>query len=361
MSILGDNMANIKVIGVGGGGVNAVNRMISSGVTGVEFVVMNTDHHVLELSPCRARLQLGPNTLRGLGAGGDPCLGRAAADESRPEIRRILEGADMVFIAAGMGGGTGTGAASVIAEMSREAETLTVSVVTKPFFFEGPQRSSVADSGISELREQVDTLIVIPNDRLLSVVDKRAPLTDAFTVADDVLRQGVQGISDIITIPGLINIDFNDVKSIMADKGTALMGIGLANGEQRAAHAAEQACASPLLETTIDGAKAVLVNITGGPDLMLSEVSEAAEIVYKACDVEKVNVILGAVIDPEMQEGVKITVVATGFDSRERRVLVEAKAGAMSEFGGISQLEGPVLIDSESELEIPAFLRRQHR
>ena len=234
-----------------------------------------------------------------------------------------------------------------------------MAVVTKPFFFEGPKRSNVAEEGIKELRDQVDTLIVIPNDRLLSVVDKRAPILDAFAVADDVLRQGVQGISDIITIPGLINIDFMDVKAIMADQGTALMGIGCAKGEQRAAHAAEQACASPLLETTIDGAKGVLVNITGGTDLMLSEVHEAAEIVYKACDIDSVNVILGAVIDPEMNEGVKITVVATGFDSRDRRAVVETRAGAMSEGGGISQLESPVAAGVDSELEIPAFLRRQ--
>ncbi|OFX14528.1 MAG: cell division protein FtsZ, partial [Armatimonadetes bacterium RBG_16_58_9] len=315
---MGDYYANIKVIGVGGGGMNAVNRMIGAGLCGVDFVAVNTDTQVLELSSASSKLQLGGNLTRGLGAGGNPEVGRAAADESRPEIRRFLEGADMVFITAGLGGGTGTGAAPVIAEMSKEIGALTVAVVTKPFGFEGPRRARVADVGVQELREMVDTLITIPNDRLLSVVEKKATLTAAFEVADDVVRQGVQGISDIITIPGMINVDFADVKTIMENQGTALMGIGVASGEDKAIHAAEIACASPLLETTIDGARGVLINITGDPDLTLTEVHEAADIIYKACDMEDVNVIFGTVVDDSMTNEVRITVVATGFDHIER-------------------------------------------
>lgn len=360
-----EHYARIKVIGVGGGGMNAIGRMIDTGLSGVDFVVMNTDTQVLELSSALNKLQLGANLTRGLGAGGNPEMGREAAEESRPEIRRLLESADMVFIAAGMGGGTGTGAAPVIAEMSKEMGALTVAVVTRPFGFEGPRRARVADVGVKELRDRVDTLITIPNDRILNVVDKKATLNDAFKVADDVVRQGVQGISDIITIPGMINVDFADVKTIMENQGTALMGIGAACGEQKAVHAAEAACASPLLETTIDGARGVLINITGGTDLTLTEVYEAADIVYKACDVENVNVIFGTVIDGSMQNEVRITVLATGFDVVERPPqLVEARAKAsVSEEGGpvpsasVDHRE-PVLIP-EGELDIPAFLRRR--
>lgn len=364
---LADYYANIKVIGVGGGGMNAVNRMIDAGLCGVEFVVMNTDTQVLELSSASSKLQLGSNLTRGLGAGGNPELGREATEESGGEIHKLLEGADMVFIAAGMGGGTGTGGAPVIAEMSKEHGALTVSVVTKPFSFEGPRRSRVADAGVDELRQRVDTLITIPNDRLLSVVEKRATLTAAFKVADDVVRQGVQGISDIITIPGMINVDFADVKTIMENQGTALMGIGSASGEDKAIHAAEMACASPLLETTIDGARGVLINITGDPDLTLTEVHQAADIIYKACDVEDVNVIFGTVIDGSMHDEVRITVVATGFDGAERppqMIESRAVAAAAPAAEGVPvpsasvEIQEPPLIP-EGELDIPAFLRRR--
>ena len=361
----GDHYATIKVIGVGGGGMNSVDRMIDSGVDGVDFVAMNTDTQVLERSRAANKLQLGANLTKGLGAGGNPEMGKASAEESRPEIRRLLEGADMVFIAAGMGGGTGTGAAPVIAEMAKEMGALTVAVVTRPFGFEGPRRARVADIGVRELRDRVDTLIIIPNDRLITVVEKKATLTEAFQVADDVVRQGVQGISDIITIPGMINVDFADVKAIMENQGTALMGIGRASGEQKAVHAAEIACASPLLETTIDGARGVLINITGGPDMTLTEVHEAADIVYKACDSENVNLIFGAVICEDMINEVQITVLATGFDAIERPRVTEARvATAAGEDGRIpvpsaalSQAEASLI--PEGELDIPAFLRRR--
>lgn len=360
-----DYYAKIKVIGVGGGGMNAVNRMIDAGVTGVDFIAMNTDTQVLAMCEAKSKLQLGGSLTRGLGAGGNPEVGRASAEENRPEIRRLLEGADMVFIAAGMGGGTGTGAAPVIAELSKEMGALTVAVVTKPFTFEGPRRGIAAEHGVKELRDRVDTLITIPNDRLLTVVEKRATLKDAFQIADDVVRQGVQGISDIITIPGMINVDFADVKTIMENQGTALMGIGHASGEQKAVHAAEMACASPLLETTIDGARGVLINITGGPDLTLTEVYAAADIIYKACDAENVNVIFGTVIDESLTSEVRITVLATGFDAVERAaqpILAKATAGVGEESGpkpssAMDAPEPPLV--SEGELDIPAFLRRR--
>lgn len=359
-----DYYAKIKVIGVGGGGMNAVNRMIDAGVTGVDFIAMNTDTQVLGLSGAKSKLQLGGSLTRGLGAGGNPEVGRGSAEESRQEIRRLMEGADMVFIAAGMGGGTGTGAAPVIAELSKELGALTVAVVTKPFTFEGPRRGNVAEHGVKELRDRVDTLITIPNDRLLTVVEKRASLRDAFQVADDVVRQGVQGISDIITIPGMINVDFADVKTIMENQGTALMGIGQASGEQKAVHAAEIACASPLLETTIDGARGVLINITGGPDLTLSEVYDAADIIYKACDGDNVNVIFGTVIDDNLANEVRITVLATGFDATERTPQpIMAKAAAVvgeetapTPAASVEAMDTPVV---ETELDIPAFLRRR--
>ncbi len=361
-----DYYAKIKVIGVGGGGMNAVNRMIEAGVSGVDFIAMNTDTQVLDMSKAKSKLQLGGTITRGLGAGGNPEVGRASAEESRQDVRKLLEGADMVFIAAGMGGGTGTGAAPVIAELSKELGALTVAVVTKPFTFEGPRRGRVAETGTSELKDRVDTLITIPNDRLLSVVEKRATLVDAFQVADDVVRQGVQGISDIITIPGMINVDFADVKTIMENQGTALMGIGHGSGDDKAVKAAEMACASPLLETTIDGAKGVLINITGGSDLTLSEVYEAADIIYKACDADNVNVIFGTVVDEALNSEVRITVLATGFDSMERTPQpILTKAATMTGEGdpmrrqSASREPAEVTAPSEGELDIPAFLRRR--
>ena len=359
-----DYYAKIKVTGVGGGGMNAVGRMIDAGVSGVDFIAINTDTQVLGMCAATSKLQLGGGLTRGLGAGGNPEVGRAAAEESRPEIRRMLEGADMVFIAVGLGGGTGTGAAPIIAELSKELGALTVAVVTKPFTFEGPQRGNVAEVGVRELRERVDTLIIIPNDRLLTVVEKRATLRDAFKVADDVIRQGVQGISDIITIPGMINVDFADVKTIMENQGTALMGIGHGSGEQKAVAAAEQACASPLLETTIDGARGVLINITGGADLTLTEVYEAADTIYRACDAENVNVIFGTVIDESLANEVRITVLATGFDAPGRQAQpILAKAAAMlgeeTAPKPSASMESVEALFPESELDIPAFLRRR--
>lgn len=362
MNYNSDHFAKIKVIGVGGGGMNAVNRMMAAGLKGVEFVAMNTDIHVLELSEAENKLQLGADLTRGLGAGGDPTMGRMSAEESKSEIKRLIDGADMIFIAAGMGGGTGTGAAPVVAELSREAGILTVAVVTKPFGFEGARRSKVAETGVTELRDRVDTLIVIPNERLMQYADNNIPLIDAFKIADDVLHQGVQGISDIITIPGMINVDFADVKTIMANQGTALMGIGHASGENKAKKAAEAACASPLLETTIDGAKGVLINITGGSDLTLPEVYEAADIIYKACDVNDVNIIFGTVIDPTMTNEVKITVVATGFDGERRNpVYTKAAAAVVGEEAGsvAGMFETPENYSAESDIEIPAFLRHR--
>ncbi len=308
--------ARIKVIGVGGGGSNAVNRMIDAGLRGVEFIAMNTDIQVLDVSAADYKLQLGENLTRGLGAGGNPEVGRAAAEESKSDIKKAIEGADMVFITAGMGGGTGTGAAPVIADISKELGALTVAVVTKPFKFEGPRRARIAEEGVDNLRDKVDTVIVIPNDRLLGVVEKRATLVEAFKEADDVLRQGVQGISDIITIPGIINVDFADVKSIMTNAGSALMGIGVATGDHRAIDAAQAAIASPLLETTIEGARAALINITGGPDLTLAEVHEATELIAQATDADDANIIFGIVQDPTMESEVRITVLATGFTNQ---------------------------------------------
>ncbi|MBS1704964.1 MAG: cell division protein FtsZ [Armatimonadetes bacterium] len=315
--------AVIKVIGVGGGGSNAVNRMIDAGIQGVEFIAMNTDVQVLDRSSATKKVQLGVNLTRGLGAGGNPEIGKSAAEESRNEIRKVLDGADMVFITAGMGGGTGTGAAPVIADLARESGALAVAVVTKPFNFEGPRRMRLADHGITSLMGRVDTLITIPNDRLMSVVEKRTTLTDAFRVADDILRQGVQGISDIITIPGQINVDFADVRAVMTNAGPALMGIGYGIGEFRALQAAQSATASPLLEQTIHGAKGLLVNITSGEDLTLTEASEAMDYIHSLCDAEEANIYFGVVVDPGLQDEVRITVLATGFnpfDSEGRKV-----------------------------------------
>ncbi len=307
------NKANIKVVGVGGAGSNAVNRMISAGLSGIEFWALNTDAQALELTAAKNRMQLGTKLTRGLGAGGNPTIGSKAAEESKEEIAEALAGADMVFVAAGMGGGTGTGAAPIVAEVAKDNDALTVGVVTKPFLFEGRKRSTQADNGIAELKERVDTLIVIPNQRLLEVVDHRASMQDAFVEADKVLMQGVQAISDIITVPGLINVDFADVKAIMQDAGSALMGLGRATGEGRAVEAARNAINSPLLETTIDGAAGVIFTVTGGPDLTLHEVQEAANVVYSSVS-DDANIIFGAVIDERLHGEVLITVIATGFD-----------------------------------------------
>lgn len=306
-------LVHIKVIGIGGGGTNAVNRMIEAGLVGVDFCAMNTDAQVLEISAAEKKVQLGENLTRGLGAGGNPQIGRSAAEESKNEIMKVLEGADMVFITAGMGGGTGTGAAPVVAQLAKEAGALTVAVVTKPFNFEGPRRMQIAEEGVANLHEHVDTLIVIPNERLLNVVEKRTTLVEAFRAADDILRQGVQGISDIINQPGLINVDFADVKTVMSNAGPALMGIGHGNGEHRAREAAEKAINSPLLETSIDGAQRVLVNVTSGLDLTLQELNEAAAVIRSLCDFESALIIYGHVTDTKMEGETKITVLAAGL------------------------------------------------
>ncbi len=339
-----EQFAQIKVIGVGGGGNNAVNRMITAGLKGVDFVSVNTDGQALFLSNASYKIQIGDKITKGLGAGANPEIGQKAAEESRSEIQQALKGADMVFITAGMGGGTGTGAAPIVAEVAKELGALTVGVVTKPFSFEGRKRMGQAEKGIANLRSKVDTLITIPNDRLLQVVDKKTSIMEAFRVADDVLRQGVQGISDLIAVPGLINLDFADVKTIMVGTGSALMGIGAAGGENRAAQAAKMAISSPLLETSIEGAKGVLLNITGGSNLGLFEVNEAAEIIAQAADPDA-NIIFGAVIDEGMEEDVRVTVIATGFDHKSRRE------------GGMDTLE-PISL-SPKDLDIPAFLRRR--
>ncbi len=311
-----ESSAVIKVIGVGGGGNNAVNRMIEHGVQGVEFIAVNTDAQALNLSSAEVKLQIGAKLTRGLGAGANPEVGKKAAEESKEQIEEALRGADMVFVTAGMGGGTGTGAAPVIAQIAKDLGSLTVGVVTRPFTFEGRKRSTQAIGGITAMKESVDTLIVIPNDKLLEIVDKNTPMLEAFREADNVLRQGVQGISDLIATPGLINLDFADVKTIMSNKGSALMGIGMSTGENRAAEAAKKAISSPLLETSIDGAKGVIMNITGGSNLSLFEVQEAADIVASASD-EDVNMIFGSVINDNLKDEIIVTVIATGFTEEQ--------------------------------------------
>lgn len=313
------SVANIKVIGVGGGGGNAVNRMVSAGVNGVEFIAINTDAQALELSQAEKKIQIGQKATKGLGAGGNPSMGQKAAEESRDDIAAMLDGADMVFITCGMGGGSGTGAAPVVAELARQQGALSVGVVTRPFTFEGRRRWKQAEEGIQSFREAVDTLIVIPNDRLLNVVEKRTSIQEAFQVADDVLRQGVQGISDIITIAGLINVDFADIKSVMENAGSALMGIGQASGEGRAVAASKAAISSPLLEGSIDGASGIIFNVSGGSDLTLMEVNEAAEVIYSVASPDA-NIIFGSVIDEHLQGQVKITVIATGFANQQGQV-----------------------------------------
>lgn len=330
--------ASIKVIGVGGGGSNAVNRMIDSGLQGVDFLVANTETQALDNSKADIKIQLGEKLTKGLGAGANPQVGEEAAQESREEITKALQGSDMVFVTAGMGGGTGTGAAPIVAECAREMGALTVGVVTKPFTFEGKRRKNQADKGIEMLTSKVDTIIVIPNDKLLQVVDKKTPLNEAFCTADDVLRQGIKGISDLITVPGLINLDFADVKTIMTNQGEALMGIGIGEGENRAVDAAKMAINSPLLETSIEGAKGILLNITGSGDLSLFEINEAAEIISEAADPEA-NIIFGSVIDENLGDRVQITVVATGFGAQPKSAAVKSPFGTV----------GP---------EIPTFMKR---
>ena len=335
--------AHIKVVGVGGAGCNAVNRMIETGLQGVEFIACNTDEQALMASLAETKLVLGKTVTRGLGAGGDPELGMRAAEEDRQEIKAVLEGSDLVFITAGFGGGTGTGAAPILAELSKDLGALTVAVITKPFAFERGRRMAVADQGLDNLRERVDTLVAIPNERLLGVVDDRATLLDAFRLADEVLRQGVQGISDLIIVPGLINLDFADVKTIMKDAGTALMGIGVGTGDNRAVDAARAAISSPLLETTIEGASRILFNITGGENLTLAEVEEAAQAISSAADARDANVIFGAVLDDRLGDDVRITVLATGFDRLPRMAVAKAEQG----------------YSADNDLEVPAFLRRR--
>ena len=308
--------ATIKVVGVGGGGGNVINRMIEAGLRGVEFITVNTDRQALGLSKANKKIQIGEKLTRGLGAGANPEIGKCSAEESKAEIAEALKGADMVFVTAGMGGGTGTGAAPIVAETSREMGILTVAVVTKPFPFEGKRRTSQAEAGIDELKQCVDTLIVIPNEKLLQVVEKQTCLQDAFDMSDNVLKQGVQGISDLITIPGLVNLDFADVKTIMLDAGIAHIGTGRASGENRAQEAARQAIHSPLLETSIEGAGGVHINVTGGRDLGLLEINEAAELVQKSVDPEA-NIIFGAVIDENLKDEIVITVIATGFNKSQ--------------------------------------------
>jgi cell division protein FtsZ len=345
----GNYLAVIKVVGVGGGGTNAVNRMVDAGLSGVEFIAVNTDAQALMVCDADVKIHIGSAATRGLGAGADPAVGLAAAQESRDELKEALKGADMIFITAGEGGGTGTGGAPVVAELGRELGALTVGVVTKPFGFEGRKRSQQAEQGIDSLRERLETLIVIENDRLLQVVEKQTSVVDAFRQADDVLRQGVQGITDLITVPGLVNLDFADVRTIMREAGSALMGIGTASGDNRAAEAARAAVSSPLLESSIEGATGILLNITGGPDIGLFEVNEAAEVVTSAADVNA-NVIFGAVIDDAMGEDVRVTVIATGFGVGRRR----RRAGAETPVPATSASSEQ---SAENGLDVPSFLR----
>jgi len=348
--------ASIKVVGVGGGGSNAVNRMIDAGLDGVDFLVANTDVQALKGSKAPVKLQIGSKLTKGLGAGANPDIGRQAALEDTEKVIEALEGADMVFVTTGLGGGTGTGAAPIVASLAAELGALTVAVVTKPFAFEGKKRQSQAERGLGDLKECVDTVITIPNERLLATLERGTSLFDAFRIADDILRQAVQGISDLITVPGLINLDFADVKTVMAGMGMALMGTGAATGENRAVDAAKKAISSRLLEEgSIHGARGVLINITGGPDLLLHEVSEASGIIHDAADPEA-NIIFGAVLDEGMKGAVKITVIATGFDKKPETIPVAAAAAA-----GASMSIGSKIPVTTPDLEIPAFLRRAQK
>ena len=371
------NFANIKVVGVGGSGGSAVTRMINSKLRGIEFIAINTDSQALAFNEAPIKIQIGKETTRGLGAGADPEVGRKSIEENKEEVYEALKGADMVFVTCGMGGGTGTGAAPFVADIAKELGALTVGVVTKPFTFEGMRRKKIAELGIAEMKEKVDTLITIPNDRLLQVIDKKTSLFDAFGIVDDVLRQGVQGIADLIIYHGLINVDFADVKAIMSDAGSALMGIGHGSGDNRAIEAARAAIDSPLLELSIDGAKGILFNITGGPDLGMYEIDEAAKAITEAADPDA-NIIFGAIIDEAMQGEVKITVIATGFESetnRTQKKMFQPAERQMSDIPSSQMLrrndrysqfmepEPPKVEqkdeDDEDELEVPAFIRRK--
>ncbi len=371
--IQSESFAHIKVVGVGGGGCNAVDRMINEGLTGVDFVAINTDAQALQLSQATTRVRVGEKLTRGLGSGGNPEQGRKAAEESADELYEVLRGSDMVFVTAGMGGGTGTGACPIVAQIAKEVGALTIGVVTRPFTFEGSRRIQTAEAGISKLKEQSDTLIVIPNDRLLQIVDKRANLNDAFRMADDVLRQGVQGISELITVPGLINLDFADVRTIMSEGGAALMAVGSAKGEERAREAAEKAISSQLLDITIDGARGILFNVTGGPDLTLFEVNQAAAIIKETAHPD-VNLIFGAVIDQNMKDEVRITVIATGFErtGMPRRIadnplprMENATAKAAENKEHPTPISKPADFQPRTfnteDLDIPTFLRNRAR
>ena len=366
--------ARIKVIGVGGGGCNAVNRMIDEGMQGIEFITVNTDAQALVMSKAPTKVRIGDKSTRGLGAGGNPEVGKKAAEESSEELYEALKGSDMVFVTSGLGGGTGTGGAPIVAQIAKEVGALTIGVVTRPFTFEGAKRAQNAEQGIARLKEHADTLIVIPNDRLLQIVDKRATLQESFRAADDVLRQGIQGISELITVPGLINLDFADVRAIMSEGGAALMAVGNASGEDRATKAAEMAISSQLLDITIDGARGILFNVTGGPSLTLFEVNQAAAIIKETAHPD-VNLIFGAVIDPDMGDEIRITVIATGFDRAGIRTssdhlahrLEEVRTPSRSQFNETAKIEEPVDAPVEfqprvlntSELDIPAFLRNR--
>jgi cell division protein FtsZ len=380
-----ESFARIKVVGVGGGGCNAVNRMIEEGLSGIEFIAVNTDAQALLLSKAPTRVRIGDKVTRGLGAGGNPEVGRKAAEESAEELYEVLKGSDMVFITSGMGGGTGTGAVPIVAQIAKEVGALTIGVVTRPFTFEGARRHQAAEAGTSKLKEHADTLIVIPNDRLLQIVDKRASLQDAFRMADDVLRQGIQGISELITVPGLINLDFADVRTIMSEGGAALMAVGQASGEDRARIAAEMAISSQLLDVTIDGARGILFNVTGGSNLTLFEVNQAAAIIKETSHPD-VNLIFGAVLDPNMGDSIRITVIATGFDRTNTRPVETPAPKAREEAQGYQirtrQPEKPTekpektsspqpqvrpTVDADftprtlntDDLDIPAFMRKR--
>jgi cell division protein FtsZ len=367
-----ESFARIKVVGVGGGGCNAVERMIREGLQGVEFIAVNTDAQALMQSQAPTRVRIGDKLTRGLGAGGNPENGRKAAEESAQELYEVMKGSDMVFVTAGIGGGTGTGAAPIVAQVAREVGALTIGVVTRPFTFEGARRSQTAETGITKLKEQVDTLIVIPNDRLLQIVDKRASLNEAFSMADDVLRQGIQGISELITVPGLINLDFADVKTIMSEGGAALMAVGSANGEDRARVAAEAAITSNLLDITIDGARGILFNVTGGSDLSLFEVNTAAAIIKETAHPD-VNLIFGAVIDPEMGDEIRVTVIATGFDRTgvPRRIMSRQRTKPEGDSSSKAKSDQDLRVDTRrpveveaaafnpEDLDIPTFLRKR--
>ncbi len=358
-----EGSAVIKVIGVGGGGNNAVNRMIDAGIKGVEFIAVNTDKQALQISRAGARIQIGEKITRGLGAGADPNVGAQSAEESKSEIAEALRGADMVFVTAGMGGGTGTGAAPTVAACAKEMGILTIGVVTKPFTFEGKKRLAQAERGIESLKGKVDTLVVIPNDKLLQVIDRKTSIIDAFRMADDILRQGVQGISDLIANPGLVNLDFADVKTIMLDTGMAHMGIGRASGENRAEDAAKQAIQSPLLETSIEGARGVIINITGSSSLGLQEVNTAAELVQRSVDPEA-NIIFGTVIDESLEDELLITVIATGFIDEEPRQPFSKIGVDQIVSKAWEQKVNPIPASVESssgnsgDLDIPSFLRK---